>query len=93
MPKINIEMEIDEKKAFYMLLEALHADLDEDIKEDAFDVEDGEIVVRNYDDRGKLYLALYHLATKIFPNTYFRSMFDDPNKFMSGLYIKKDMMR
>ena len=93
MPKINVEMEIDEGKAFRILLEALHVDLDEDIREDAFDVEDGEIVVRNYDDRGELYLALYHLATKIFPNTYFRSMFEDPNKFMSGLYIKKDMMK
>ena len=36
MPKINIEMEIDEKKAFYMLLEALHVDLDEEIKEITF---------------------------------------------------------
>lgn len=90
MPKINVEMEIDEKKAFYMLLEALHVDLDEDIREDAFDVEDGEIVVRNYDDRGELYLALYHLATKIFPNTYFRSMFSDPRKLMVKLYKEKE---
>ena len=51
------------------------------------------IKVYEYDDRGELYLALYHLATKIFPNTYFRSMFEDPNSFMSGLYIKKDMMQ
>ena len=93
MPKINIEMEIDEKKAFYMLLDALGVKLDEEIKENAFDVEDGEIVVKDCDDRGELYLALYHLATKIFPNTYFRSFFDDPNSFMSGLYIKKDMMQ
>ena len=93
MPKIKIEREIDEKKAFWMLLDALDVKIDEDIREDAFDVEDGEIVVKNYDDRGELYLALYHLATKIFPNTYFRSIFDDPNKFMSGLYIKKDMMQ
>lgn len=93
MPKINVEMEIDEKKAFRMLLDALNVEIDEDIREDAFDVENGEIVVRNYDDRGELYLALYHLATKIFPNTYFRSIFSDPNSFMSGLYIKKDMMQ
>lgn len=90
MPKINVEMEIDEKKAFYMLLEALHVDIDEEIREDAFDVEDGEIVVRNYDDRGELYLALYHLATKIFPNTYFRSLFNDPRKLMTKLYKEKE---
>ena len=91
MPKIKIEMEIDEKKAFCILLDTLHADLNENIREDAFDVEDGEIVVKDYDDRGELYLALYHLATKIFPNTEFRNIFSDPNSFMSGLYIKKDM--
>lgn len=90
MPKINVEMEIDEKKAFYMLLDALDVKIDEDIREDAFDVEDGEIVVKDYDDRGELYLALYHLATKIFPNTYFRSMFDDPRKLMAKLYKEKE---
>ena len=90
MPKINVEMEIDEKKAFHMLLDALGVEIDEDIREDAFDVEDGEIVVRNYDDRGELYLALYHLATKIFPNTYFRSMFSDPRKLMAKLYKEKE---
>ena len=90
MPKINIEMEIDEKKAFWLLLDALDVKLDEDIKENAFDVEDGEIVVKDYDDRGELYLALYHLATKIFPNTEFRSMFDDPRKLMTKLYEERD---
>lgn len=90
MSKINIEMEIDEKKAFWMLLDALGVKLDEDIREDAFGVEDGEIVVKDYDDRGELYLALYHLATKIFPNTYFRSFIDDPRKLMAKLYKEKD---
>lgn len=90
MPKINIEMEIDEKKAFYILLEALDVTIDEEIREDAFDVEDGEIVVKDYDDRGELYLALYHLATKIFPNTEFRSIFDDPRKLMAKLYKEKE---
>ena len=94
MPKINIEMEIDEQKAFELLLKALHINyLNTEIKENDFAVEDGEIVVKDYDDRGELYLALYHLATKIFPNTEFRSIFSDPNSFMSGLYIKKDMMQ
>jgi hypothetical protein len=93
MPKIKVEMNIDEKKAFYILLDALDVKLDEEIRENAFNVEDGEIVVKDCDDRGELYLALYHLATKIFPNTEFRSIFSDPNSFMSGLYIKKDMMQ
>ena len=90
MPKINVEMEIDEKKAFWMLLDALDIKIDEDIREDAFDVEDGEIVVRNYDDRGELYLALYHLATKIYPNIEFRSIFSDPRKLMTKLYKEKE---
>ena len=42
------------------------------------------------DDRGELYLALYHLATKIFPNTEFRHEFDNPNTLMSSLYIAKE---
>ena len=41
------------------------------------------------DDRGELYLALYHLATKIFPNTEFRHDFEDPNTLMSSLYKEK----
>jgi hypothetical protein len=93
MPKINVEMNIDEKKAFCMLLEALDVKLDREFDADDFAIENGEIVIKDYDDRGELYIALYHLATKIFPNTEFRGMFDDPNSFMSEIYIKKDMMQ
>ena len=90
MPKMKLEIELDEYKAFELLLETLHVDLNEDIKEDAFAVDDGEILVKDYDDRGELYLALYHLATKIYPNTGFRSMFDDPRKLMTKLYKERD---
>ena len=89
---LKIDINIDEYKAFELLLQALHVNLNEDIKKEDFTIEDGEIVVKNHDDRGELYLALYHLATKIYPNTEFRSIFDNPNTFMSELYIKKDMM-
>ena len=90
MLKINVEMELDEKKIFYMLIDALQVKLNEEIREDAFAVEDGEIVVKDCDDRGELYLAFYHLATKIFPNTEFRSMFRDPRKLMAKLYKEKE---
>ena len=93
MPKVNISYDLDEYQAFDLLLQTLHVTLKEDEDIPEFIVEDGEIKVKDYDDRGKLYLAIYHLATKIFPNTEFRSIFDDPNSFMSGLYIKKDMMQ
>ena len=89
---LKIDINIDEYKAFELLLQALHVNLNEDIKKEDFTIEDGEIVVKNHDDRGELYLALYHLATKIYPNTEFISIFDNPNTFMSELYIKKDMM-
>lgn len=90
---MKIDINIDEYKAFELLLQALHVNLNEDIKKEDFAIEDEEIVVKNYDDRGELYLALYHLATKIYPNTEFRSIFNNPNTFMSELYIKKDMMQ
>lgn len=88
MSSVKLEFELDEYKAFDLLLEALHVNLDEEIKKDAFVVEDGEILVKDCDDRGELYLALYHLATKIYPNTEFRSIFADPNDFMAELYKK-----
>ena len=84
MPRINIGYELDEGRAFDLLLQTLRVRLKEDVPE--FIVENGEIKVKDYDDRGELYLALYHLATKIFPNTEFRGMFDDPNDYMSDLY-------
>lgn len=90
MPSVKLEFELDEYKAFDLLLKSLHVHLDEEIKKDAFIVEDGDIIVKDYDDRGELYLALYHLATKIYPNVEFRSIFDNPNDFMTKLYKKRD---
>ena len=84
--KVNVPMDLDESHAFYILLQTLDVKLP---TEPEFEVKDGEIVVSEYDDRGELYLALYHLATKIFPNTEFRHDFDDPNVLMSSLYEAK----
>lgn len=86
--KINVPMNLDEAQAFQILLGTLNVKLPEDTPE--FEVKDGEIVIPGYDDRGELYLALYHLATKIFPNTEFRHDFDDPNTLMSSLYAAKE---
>ncbi len=86
--KVNVSMNLDEAQAFQILLETLGVRLPEDTPE--FEINDGEIVIPDYDDRGELYLALYHLATKIFPNTEFRHDFDDPNTLMSSLYAAKE---
>lgn len=85
--KVNVSMDLNESQAFQILLKTLDVNLPEDIPQ--FKVCDGEIVC-DYDDRGELYLALYHLATKIFPNTEFRHEFDDPNTLMKDLYIAKE---
>ena len=85
--KVNVSMDLNESQAFQILLETLDVKLPEDIPQ--FKVSDGEIVC-DWDDRGELYLALYHLATKIFPNTEFRHEFDDPNTLMKDLYIAKE---
>lgn len=84
--KINVSMDLNEVYAFQILLSALNVTLPDDPPE--FKIRDGEIVC-DFDDRGELYLALYHLATKIFPNTEFRHDFDDPNVLMSSLYKAK----
>jgi len=89
MEKVSIEFELTPYKAFELLLKTLHVSIDEEIKRDAFIVEDGEIKVKDFDDRGELYMAIYHLATKLYPNTEFRGMFDNPNAFMAELYKKK----
>lgn len=89
MEKVSIEFELTPYKAFELLLKTLHVTVDEEIDVNKFIVEDGEIKVKDFDDRGELYLALYHLATKLYPNTYFRRAFDDPNNLMAELYKKK----
>lgn len=88
MPRVVITYDLDEQRAFDLLLQTLHVKLKEDAPE--FIVEDGEIKVKDCDDRGELYLALYHLATKIFPNTEFRGLFDNPNDYMSDLYKEQE---
>lgn len=83
MEKVRVDFEISLYQAFEILLEKLHVSIYEDAK---FVVEDGEIKVKDFDDRGELYLAIYHLATKIFPNTEFRHLYEDPNTLMAKLY-------
>ena len=85
--KVNVSMDLTVSQAFQILLKTLDVELDENPPK--FEVDDGEIVC-DYDDRGELYLALYHLATKIFPNTEFRHLFDNPNTLMNALYIAKE---
>lgn len=89
MEKVSIEFELTPYKAFELLLKTLHATVDEEIDVNKFIVEDGAIVVKDVDDRGELYLALYHLATKLYHNVEFRRAFDDPNNLMAELYKKK----
>lgn len=85
--KVNVSMELTVSQAFQILLNTLGVKLEEDPPK--FEVNDGEIVC-DCDDRGELYLALYHLATKLFPDTEFRHLFDDPNTLMSPLYRESE---
>lgn len=80
-------------EAFKILCQTLGVKLVESPK---FVGDEGEILLVNedgkvIDDRGELYLALYHLATKICPNTEFRHNFENPNKLMCELYEEKDL--
>lgn len=84
---VNVSMDLTVSQAFSILLQTLYVELDDEPPK--FEVEDGEIVC-DHDERGELYLALYHLATKIFPNTEFRHLFDNPNTLMNDLYIAKE---
>ena len=84
--EINVSMDLTVEQAFDILLQTLDVKLDDEPPK--FEVVDGEIVC-DKDDRGELYLALYHLATKIFMNTEFRSLFDNPNVLMNELYLVK----
>lgn len=84
---VNVSMDLTVSQAFSILLQTLNVELNDEPPK--FEVEDGEIVC-DHDERGELYLALYHLATKIFPNTEFRHLFDNPNTLMNDLYIAKE---
>ena len=86
--KVNVTMELSPFQAFQMLFETLDVELP--TNPPVFYIDDeGEIVCED-DDRGELYMALYHLYTKIIPNTEFRSTFEDPNKYMCQLYKLKE---
>ena len=86
--KINVPMELSPLQAFQILLETLDVELCSNPPEFHLDNQ-GEIVCED-DDRGELYMALYHLCTKIIPNTEFRHIFEDPNKYMCQLYKLKE---
>ena len=83
---INVPMNLTALQAFNVLLQTLDVELKENVP--SFKVNEFGDIVCDYDDRGKLYLALYHLATKICPNTEFRNLFDDPNTLMASLYAE-----
>ncbi len=86
--KINVPMELSSFQAFKILLETLGVELRSNPPEFYIDNQ-GEIVCED-DDRGELYMALYHLSTKLIPNTEFRHIFEDPNKYMCQLYKLKE---
>ena len=85
---VNVPMEIDVASAFKVLCDVTMVKMDEDNPPKFSINEYGEIVC-DIDDRGELYLAMYHLATKLFPNTGFRHIFDNPNALMSDLYLQQ----
>lgn len=83
---VNVSMNLTELQAFNILLQTLNVELKEDIP--SFKVNEFGDIVCDFDDIGELYLALYHLATKICPNTEFRNLFEDPNIIMTSLYTE-----
>lgn len=90
---VNIDFEINTPQAFKVLCDTLSIAL---VEEPKFICNaHNELVVVNdkgelIDDRGELYLAVYHLATKVFMNTEFRAELDDPRKLMCKLYEQKE---
>lgn len=86
MTTVNVTMKLTGLQAFDILLQALDVELKEKVP--SFKVNKFGDIVCDYDDRGELYLALYHLAKKICPNTEFRNLFEDPNTIMASLYTE-----
>lgn len=86
--QVNVTMELDSLQAFDMLLQTLNVSLDDEPPK--FSVNDLGEIVCDKDDRGELYLALYHLSTKLCPNTEFRHLFENPNKLMCQLYKESE---
>ena len=85
---VNVPMEMDVGSAFKALCDITCVEIDEN-NPPKFSVDKYGDIVCDCDDRGELYLAMYHLATKLFPNTAFRREFDNPNVLMSGLYLQQ----
>ena len=85
---VNVPMEMDIASAFKVLCDVAMVKIDED-NLPKFSVNEYGNIVCDKDDRGELYLAMYHLATKLFPNTEFRNIFDNPNALMSDLYLEQ----
>lgn len=86
--KINVPMEFNTASAFNALCDTIGVKIDED-NPPKFSVNEYGEIVCDVDDRGELYLAMYHLATKLFPNTEFRTVFGNPNALMSDLYLQQ----
>ena len=85
---VNVPMEMDIASAFKVLCDVTMVKMDED-NPPKFSVDEYGDIVCDCDDRGELYLAMYHLATKLFPNTAFRNIFDNPIGLMSDLYLQQ----
>ncbi len=85
---VNVPMEMDIVAAFKILCDVAMVKIDED-NVPKFSVNENGDIVCDTDDRGELYLAMYHLATKLFMNTSFRHAFDNPNALMSDLYLEQ----
>lgn len=85
---VNVPMEFNVSQAFSILCDVACVKIDED-NPPKFSVNEYGDIVCDVDDRGELYLAMYHLATKLFPNTAFRNIFDNPNALMSDLYFQQ----
>lgn len=85
---VNVPMEFDVTQAFNILCGVVCVEIDEDNPPE-FSVDKYGDIVCDCDNRGELYLAMYHLATKLFPNVAFRNIFDNPNALMSDLYLQQ----
>lgn len=85
---VNVPMEFDTGSAFKVLCDVVGVKINE-YNPPKFSVNEYGDIVCDADDRGELYLAMYHLATKLFPNTAFRNVFDNPNALMSDLYLQQ----
>lgn len=84
---INVPMDFNTASAFNVLCDTIGVKINDNPPK--FSVNEHGDIVCDVDDRGELYLAMYHLATKLFPNTEFRDVFDNPNALMSDLYLQQ----